>query len=148
MKKILALILALVLLMSLMAGCKKDNEVPVSTDAETEVTETTKQQDENEEIEAVPETVQDEKTTEKQSPTVNKNNKQPTEASPSETTDDDKYYLIANGQTDQERITYHKKICPSLNGKELQELTWEMVSMLGFRHCAKCNPPKYEGYIE
>lgn len=57
------------------------------------------------------------------------------------------FYLILNG-TNEESITYHTQKCPLLKDKEIQKTSWEMIKMLEFRHCSKCNPPKYEGYVE
>ncbi len=57
------------------------------------------------------------------------------------------FYLISNG-TNEENISYHTKNCPLLKDNEIQKTSWEMISMLEFRHCSKCNPPKYEGYVE
>ena len=57
------------------------------------------------------------------------------------------FYLILNG-TNEESITYHTEKCPLLKDKEIQKTPWEMITMLQFRHCSKCNPPKYEGYVE
>lgn len=57
------------------------------------------------------------------------------------------FYLILNG-TNEENIKYHTEKCPLLKDKEIQKASWEMITMLEFRHCSKCNPPKYEGYVE
>jgi uncharacterized protein YxeA len=57
------------------------------------------------------------------------------------------FFLILNG-TNEESISYHTQNCPLLKDKEIQKTSWEMITMLQFRHCAKCNPPKYEGYVE
>lgn len=57
------------------------------------------------------------------------------------------FYLISN-ETDKENTLYHTGACPLLKDREIQKISWEMIEMVQFRHCAKCNPPKYEGYVE
>ena len=102
MKKLLSIILALVMILS-MAACS--NEEPKETVDKIQIKEDTK----------------------------NDNSQN--------------FYLILNG-TNEESITYHTEKCPLLKDKEIQKTSWEMIKMLEFRHCSKCNPPKYEGYVE
>lgn len=145
MKKFLCLILVLILSVSIFAACgnnqenKKNENYVVSQDEVN--TDTPKEE--------IP-TSSD--TPVKEDAKKDADSKKDT-AEKSEIKEDTKndnsldFYLILNG-TNEESITYHTEKCPLLKDKEIQKTSWEMIKMLEFRHCAKCNPPKYEGYVE
>lgn len=134
MKKLLCLILAICLSVSFMVGCKKDEEASDETITEPIGTEATVP--ENEET-AEPEDVG----------TVTEKVPGSTSVTP-DATDEPVYYILTDAKTSEESVGYHKKDCQVIKGRQTQEMSWDMISMLGFRHCAKCNPPKYQGYIE
>lgn len=120
MKKFLCLILALLLSVSVLAACGNNTEDTENSEKIVSQTETASSNDKVEKVEIKKDS---------------KNN------------NSQDLYLILNG-TNEESITYHTKNCPLLKNKETQKTPWEMISMLEFRHCSKCNPPKYEGYVE
>ena len=148
MKKLLCLVLALVLSMSLFAACGNNEESPetdntaITTDDKSDTTEN--------EPSGTPTTndVPEKDNTKENTSAGNDSTAQTEVIKPSENSDNTaSYYLILNG-TNEENISYHTEKCPLLKDKEIQKTSWEMIKMLQFRHCAKCNPPKYEGYVE
>lgn len=120
MKKLICLILVLILALSVMTACMKDNKTNSEKEANVPVTS-------------------------KSTAVTKENPEPPIVREPNQSLD---FYLILNGTTNEESISYHTKDCPLLKNKEIQKITWEMVKTLEFRHCSKCNPPKYEGYVE
>lgn len=134
MKKLLCLILAICLSVSLLAACKKDDTAP--DEPTTEITGTDVSAPENEKATAS----DDEGTVTEKVPGS-------TSVTP-DATDEPVYYILTDAKTSEESVGYHKKDCQIIKGRQTQEMSWDMISMLGFRHCAKCNPPKYDGYIE
>lgn len=57
-----------------------------------------------------------------------------------------KVYMIQNADNNTDSMTYHLDGCKTLEGKEVAEVPWEMVQMIGFWQCPVCNPPRYENY--
>lgn len=141
MKKLICLILVLILAVGIMAAC--GNDAPANTEndiASTDSTETEKNP-----VSEVPPTEKETNAPSKSTSIPKENSELPIVREPNQSLD---FYLILNGTTNEETITYHTKDCPLLKNKETQKITWEMVTTLEFRHCSKCNPPKYDGYVE
>lgn len=139
MKKFLCLALVLILSVSVFVACGNKEETPETDN--TAVT-TSDKSDNTSETPAEDKTPEDTTPSEKETPT------QTEVINPSENSHNNtSFYLITNG-TNEENILYHTENCPLLKDKEIQKTSWEMITMLQFRHCAKCNPPKYEGYVE
>lgn len=156
MKKLLCLVLALVLALSVFAACgKKDNADdpqktgdPNSAQVEEPV--------ENEEP------AESEKPAESSTPApTNKPSKKPANEVPSAATpapstnkevvtesEAPDVYLAVGSDDNATSISYHLKDCKLISGIESHKVAWAMVKELGFRQCPKCNPPRYEGYIE
>ncbi len=143
MKKLLYLALAFVLSVSLFAACGTDKEQPTITD-EKPVTVNQSTENEVEKIEEAPEkTIVPQQTTSKDTT--------PAPAVDNETTNEDEvsvYYIITNGKTNDENISYHNEDCPLLAERETSQVSQEFVEMMGFRQCVKCTPPKYKDYID
>ncbi len=57
-----------------------------------------------------------------------------------------KVFLIQNPDSGTDTLTYHLENCTLGEGKEMQEVSWEMVQTIGFWQCPTCNPPRYEDY--
>ena len=57
-----------------------------------------------------------------------------------------KVFIMQNGENEEDGLTYHLESCPLLEGKEAQEMSWEIVQMIGYWQCPTCNPPRYENY--
>lgn len=57
-----------------------------------------------------------------------------------------KVVMIKNPESNVDSLTYHLEGCKTLEGKEAQDVSWEMVQMVGFWQCPECNPPRYEDY--
>ena len=148
MKKFLCLVLALVISSSFMIGCSNDN-TNASPDLEQSdvVPSDTANSETPKESENVPENTGEKSVN--NPATQPKNPVASSKVLSSENLDDKPdIYFISTGGSDADSISYHLKDCSALSGKEYQKISWEMVTALGFRNCAKCTPPKYEGYIE
>jgi len=148
MKKLLCLVLALTLTMSIVAGCGKKDENSTTPTTTTNIEENAEEPsltEENSEDIAV-ETEQASKPEKK--PSKKNNTVTSDKNSTAEETDDTGLYVIKSGGTNEEQISYHFKSCPVLEGKEYEKIAWNAVQIIGLRHCSKCNPPKYEGYVE
>lgn len=147
MKKFLCLILVLILSMSVFAACGNNEENPKN---ENDVV---LQNETNNETEVINEESKESDLTINEDTPKKETNSPKDKVKKIEIKEDSKnnqtqdFYLILNG-TNEENITYHTQKCPLLKDKEIQKTSWEMITMLQFRHCAKCNPPKYEGYVE
>ncbi len=155
MKKFLCLVLALVLAMSVFVACgKNDEQSNVPASGESEKTEmNTPAEDKVEETEAPAESGK---------PAQNKPAKKPAKsdvpaaATPAPSTNKEvvtegsapDVYLAVDSDDNATSISYHLKGCGLLKGTNPQKVAWDMVKTLGFRQCPKCNPPRYEGYIE
>ena len=57
-------------------------------------------------------------------------------------------YLVTGSSDNAASISYHLSSCALLKTGQLQPVQWDVVKALAFRQCPKCNPPRYEGYIE
>jgi len=142
MKKVLCFILALILCFGVISAC--NNNGAKTSETGNEVSTSSGKTTEDKELETTPdstpvkENAPSQKNDDKK--TTSENNNVPS-GNPSD------FYLILNG-TNEESILYHTGACPLLKDKEVQKTSWEMIEMLEFRHCAKCNPPKYKGYVE
>ncbi len=143
MKKFLCLILVLLLSMSVFAACTNNAEDAEDSEKIVSQNETKKTNEEAKESELPIKEDTPKKEADAPKDTVEKVEIKKDTAS-NQTQD---FYLILNG-TNEESITYHTQKCPLLKDKEIQKTSWEMIEMLQFRHCSKCNPPKYEGYVE
>ena len=142
MKKFLCLVLVLALSVSFMVGCGNNADTTPVTNQEDVVPNDTANS------EAPDASTETENGIE--NPATQPNNPSGTSSvSSSENSDDlPDIYFISTGGSDADSISYHLKSCSALSGKEHQQISWEMVQALGFRNCAKCKPPKYDGYIE
>lgn len=156
MKKLLCLVLALMLAVSVFAACGKSDD----TDDSQKTADTNQAQIEEPVGSNNP--IESEKPVESSTPAPNsKPAKKPASDVPSAAvsapsknkevvTEDDApdVYLVIDSDDNVASISYHLKECSLLKGGESQKIAWEMVKTLGFRQCPKCNPPQYEGYIE
>ena len=146
MKKEIALCMALLLAVSFMTGCGKNENAAEETSpaAETQNAEETKTEHKDaKETDAKGEAKEGEEAKDSSEnsgrPEVSENKDVVNEKKAP------KIFWIADGEgTD--ALTYHLKGCEALEGKEVHEIAWEMASQIGFWQCAKCNPPRYEGY--
>lgn len=127
MKKFLCLVLALVLAMSIFAGCgksKTNDETPTPTEQSEPPKNTGSEKTEYD----LPEpSTNKEVVTEEEAPDV---------------------YLVMNTEDNAASISYHLKDCKLLKTGDSQKVAWEMVKTLGFHQCPECNPPRYEDYNE
>lgn len=57
-------------------------------------------------------------------------------------------FIILNSEDSTDNITYHLEGCEKLEGKDSQQVSWEMIQTIGYHQCPVCNPPRYEGYVE
>lgn len=157
MKRLLCLILVLALSVTVMAACGSNADEPAT--AQTENNAENSPSTSNEEVATENTDVNSESDTpEKDTPETsskapaNTPKKEESNSSNNQTITDfsnaPDVYLISSGGNDADSISYHLKGCSALSGSEYQKITWEMVQTLGFRQCTKCNPPKYEGYID
>lgn len=141
MKKLIFSTLSLLLVVSLVSGCgcakKTDNsydaapsaEVPAANDAKsTDAEEPAENKDTQE---AEPDTKR---------PAVSEN-KEVVKAANAP-----KVLMIQNSDSNMDNITYHLESCALLEGKDAQEVSWELIQMVGFWQCPECNPPRYEDY--
>lgn len=149
MKKLLCLFLVLILAMSVMVGCKKNNDdtPKIENDVVTTDNSTENEEIKDEEVPVSSDVPSKEDTVKKTPSKKDTTSKPAADVKPSGNELSDPY-LISNASTNEESITYHLQNCPILKDKEIQKVTWEMIETLGFRHCSKCNPPKYNGYVE
>jgi len=147
MKKLLCIALALMLTMSIFAGCGKTEK----TDApEQNVTEDSGKQSETKtdapegKSSDAPEGKKDDGTPapELTQPAPSTNKEVVTEEEAPDV------YLVMGGDDNAASISYHLEGCKLLEGGESQKIAWEMVKTLGFRQCPECNPPQYEEYVE
>ena len=143
MKKILCLILVLILAIGVMVACG-NNDTKTQKTEEDIVTAYDEKADNKEETPIPDGTLKKEDVTPKKEAETTKDTAKSPEVKNDTSSD---FYLILNG-TSEESILYHIVGCPLLKDKEIQKTSWEMIEMLQFRHCAKCNPPKYKGYVE
>jgi len=131
MKKLLCLVLALVLALSVFTACGKKNDSDKEKPATEEATPA-----ENED------NTKGDNVTSADVPAPSDNK----EVVTAENAPD--VYLVMGGDDNAVSISYHLKGCKHLSGVESQQINWDMVKTLGFRQCPECNPPRYEGYIE
>lgn len=134
MKKLLSLSFVCILLLGLLSGCgcaKQDATNPPATQSgqvtEEEGTPSTEKEAQNEETPQNLPAVSENKE-------VAKENQAP------------KVFILQNSGNDTDNLTYHLENCPLLEGKEAQEMSWEVVQMIGYWQCPTCNPPRYENY--
>lgn len=150
MKKLLCLVLALVLAMSIFAACGKKGD----EGADTPKTEETGKPAENNEAGEVAEEgkVESEAANEgEKAPEAEVEYDLPEPSENKEVVTEEKapdVYLVMNSENNAANISYHLKGCKLLEGGESQKIAWEMVKTLGFHQCPECNPPRYEGYNE
>lgn len=57
-----------------------------------------------------------------------------------------KVFMITNAESNTDKLTYHLEGCKLLEGKEVNEVSWEFIKTVGFWQCPECNPPRYEDY--
>ena len=142
MKKLLSLSMALILAAGLISGCgcaKQDKTETAAPGNQTEQTETA-QPAEGGEAPAVNGEEAPAETPSVELPAVSENKEVVTkDAAP-------KVVMIKNAENNVDSLTYHLEGCKTLEGKEAQEVSWEMVQMVGFWQCPECNPPRYEDY--
>lgn len=143
MKKFLCLVLVLVVFTSFMVGCGNDT---TDTTPQTEESDVAPNDTANSET---PDASSETESGVKNPATQPSSSANSSEVSSSENSDGKPdIYFLSSGGSDADSISYHLKNCSALSGKEHQQISWEMVQALGFRNCAKCKPPKYDGYIE
>ncbi len=152
MKKILCLILVLILSVSVITACgnndtktqETENDMVTTSDEKNENKEESKEEAPSPDITPATENTKKDAVSKKSDDKVTVSEEK-TDNVPSGNSSD--FYLILSG-TNEESILYHTGACPLLKDREVQKTSWEMIEMLQFRHCAKCNPPKYNGYVE
>ncbi len=150
MKKLLCLVLALVLTVSLFAACGKGNDVDEPQKTVDPNQAQIEEPVESETPDESPAPVESSKPAKKPSGDV------PSAATPAPSTNkevvtEDKapdVYLVVDSDDNAVKISYHLKDCSLLKDKQPQKISWEIIQTLGFRQCPKCNPPQYQGYIE
>ncbi len=155
MKKLLCLVLALVLALSVFAACGKGNNAD-----EPQKTGNPNQAQIEEPVESKT-PYESPAPVESSTPSTSKPAKKPASnvpsaATPAPSTNKDvvtedsapDVYLVVDSDDNAASISYHLKGCSLLGGGESLKAAWEMIKTLGFRQCPKCNPPQYEGYIE
>lgn len=153
MKKIIALSLTLLLAVGLFSACgcaKKDNSdksaapsqsaaLPApevfkdDASASASASASVAPQNSGNENSGSGETVQD-------LPAVSENKEVVTEESAP------KVFMITNAESNTDKLTYHLEGCKLLEGKEVNEVSWEFIKTVGFWQCPECNPPRYEDY--
>lgn len=144
MKKLLCLILVLILSLGVMAACGNNDTKTSGT--ESDVSTSSDENTEDKETIATPDgtPAKEDAASQKKNDKAAVSEEKPDNVPSGNSSD---FYLVLNG-TNEESILYHTGACPLLKDKEVQKTSWEMIEMLQFRHCAKCNPPKYKGYVE
>lgn len=155
MKKFLCLALALVLALSVFVACGKSDNTDDTNKAGEQTPANVEEPIENEEP------VESEEPAESSAPAPSKPSKKPASEIPSAATpapsvnkevvtenNAPDVYLAIDSEDNATSISYHLKDCKLIKGTNTQKVAWAMVKELGFRQCPKCNPPRYEGYIE
>jgi len=144
MKKLLALSMAFILAFGLLSGCgcsKNGGEAPVAPTEEGAPQGEAAENGGAAEGEAA-ETPANDVPTDLELPAVSENKQVvKKEEAP-------KVVMIKDPKDNVDSLTYHLEGCKKLEGKESQEVSWEMVQMVGFWQCPECNPPQYEEYVE
>lgn len=153
MKKFLCLLLVLVLSLSVFVACGKDEEVDNS-----KKTNPTQVEEPVENNEPVDETTPVESNTPAPAKKPSKKTESNTEPSATPAPSENKtvvtadnapdVYLVTGSSDNAASISYHLSSCALLKTGQLQPVQWDVVKTLAFRQCPKCNPPRYEGYIE
>ncbi len=150
MKKLLCLVLALVLTVSVFAACGKGNNAD-----EPQKTGNPDKAQIEEPIESN-EPAEDNVPNDSSKPAKKPSGDAPSATTPAPSTNKEvvteseapDVYLVLDTDDNAVRISYHLKDCSLLKDKQPQKISWEMIQTLGFRQCPKCNPPQYQGYIE
>lgn len=156
MKKFLCLVLALMLAVSVFAACgKKDNVDDSQKTADTNQTQIDEPVESEEPIESEPPAESSNPAPAKK-PAKKPANNVPSAATPAPSINKEvvteseapEVYLAVGSDDNATSISYHLKDCKLISGTESHKVAWAMIKELGFRQCPKCNPPRYEGYIE
>ncbi len=137
MKKLLSLAMVLALALSLLSGCgcAKQKEPANSAAPAASVAPAEGEQTPAEESGTVSESEPN-----PDKPAVSENKEVVTkEQAP-------KIFMIKNPDSNTDSLTYHLENCTVGEGKEMQEVSWDMVKAIGFWQCPTCNPPRYEDY--
>ncbi len=150
MKKLLCLVLALVLAVSVFAACGKKDDVddPQKTGEPNQAQ--IEEPVESETPDESPAPVESSKPAKK----PQSNNEPSVTPAPSSNktvvtgSDAPDVYLVTGSNDNAASISYHLSGCALLKTGQIQPIQWEVVKSLAFRQCPKCNPPRYEGYIE
>lgn len=129
MKKLLSLSFACILLMGLLSGCGCAKQGADNTPAT-----------QSEQSDKAPGSSSENEAPSQDLPAVSEN-KEVAKADQAP-----KVFVLQNSENGTDNITYHLESCPLLEGKEAQEMSWELVQMVGYWQCPTCNPPRYENY--
>lgn len=154
MKKIVILALSILCVLGIAAGCgcSKDGDSPASSAPSQSAASTPSAPSDAESASPAPdesagEPAQDTESSGEESgdpsvalPEVSENKEVVTEENAP------KLYILANADSNVDQITYHLAGCPLLEGKEIQEVSYEFLQMVGYWQCPQCNPPRYENY--
>ncbi|MBO5734454.1 MAG: hypothetical protein J6R66_06165 [Clostridia bacterium] len=148
MKKLLCLVLALMLALSVFAACGKKNDSNEEKPATEEAT-PAENEDNTEEGNAPSGDANSSNPSDETGSAPSPDVPAPSDNKEVVTTEDaPDVYLVVGSDDNAVSISYHLKSCKHLSGVESQQISWDMVKTLGFRQCPECNPPRYEGYIE